>query len=109
MFTAVSRDSADVGGAFAVTHHPSVAEQEGQLIETNPLGTSKTPSYTKSVSWQHHLRGVTEAAMISKHSFVLSGNKNGKTKQEWLYQLRRVHQSIRWKKLFIKQRQFIKQ
>ncbi|MCK2544722.1 hypothetical protein P2R16_24410, partial [Escherichia coli] len=42
--------------------------------------TSKTPSYTKSVSWQHHLRGVTEAAMISKHSFVLSGNKNGKNK-----------------------------
>lgn len=25
-----------------------------------------------------------------------------KTKQEWLYQLRDVHQSIRWKKLFIK-------
>ena len=31
---------------------PSVAEQEGQLIETE--ATSKTPSYTKSVSWQHH-------------------------------------------------------
>ena len=26
------------------------------------------------------IRGVTEAAMISKHSFVLSGNKNGKNK-----------------------------
>ncbi|WP_207231959.1 hypothetical protein, partial [Escherichia coli] len=36
--------------------------------------TSKTPSYTKSVSWQHHQRWQ------SYHSSVLSGNKNGKNK-----------------------------
>jgi alkylhydroperoxidase family enzyme len=45
MFTAVSLKIALMSGsAFAVTHHPSVAEQEGQLIETHC--TSKTPSYT---------------------------------------------------------------
>jgi hypothetical protein len=38
---------------------PSVAEQEGQLIETEATGAPQTPSYTKSVSWQHHL-GVNE-------------------------------------------------
>ena len=54
-FTAVRAEIALMsGGAFAVTHHPSVAEQEGQLIETEALEHLKTPSYTKSVSWQHH-------------------------------------------------------
>ena len=52
-----SRDSADVRRCFLLPLRttPSVAEQEGQLIETKPLEHLKTPSYTKSVSWQHHL------------------------------------------------------
>ena len=43
------------GGAFAVTHHP-VSSCTGGTADRNRShwSTSKTPSYTKSVSWQHH-------------------------------------------------------
>ena len=42
-------------GAFAVTHHP-VSSWTGGTADRNRShwSTSKTPSYTKSVSWQHH-------------------------------------------------------
>ena len=55
-FTAVRAEIALMsGGAFALRTTPSVAEQEGQLIgNRSHWSTSKTPSYTKSVSWQHH-------------------------------------------------------
>ncbi|MDD8376759.1 YrhA family protein [Escherichia coli] len=45
------------GGAFAVTHHP-VSSGAGGTADRNRShwSTSKTPSYTKSVSWQHHLK-----------------------------------------------------
>ena len=35
---------------------PSVAEQEGHLMEmeATTVSTLKSPSYTKSVSWQHY-------------------------------------------------------
>ena len=55
-FTAVRAEIALMsGGAFAVTHHP-VSSWTGGTADRNRShwSTSKTPSYTKSVSWQHH-------------------------------------------------------
>ncbi|MDU9729222.1 hypothetical protein, partial [Escherichia coli] len=43
------------GGAFAVTHHPFISLTGGTAyINISHWSTSKTPSYTKSVSWQHY-------------------------------------------------------
>ncbi|HIF0769340.1 TPA: tyrosine-type DNA invertase [Escherichia coli] len=44
------------GSAFAVTHH-AFSSGAGRTADRNRShwSTSKTPSYTKSVSWQHHL------------------------------------------------------
>ncbi|MGI8124136.1 hypothetical protein ACR0RY_04815 [Escherichia coli] len=44
------------GSAFAVTHH-AFSSGAGRTSDGNGShwSTSKTPSYTKSVSWQHHL------------------------------------------------------
>ncbi|MDD9833265.1 transposase [Escherichia coli] len=43
------------GSAFAVTHH-AFSSGAGRTADRNRShwSTSKTPSYTKSVSWQHH-------------------------------------------------------
>ncbi|CAM7300530.1 hypothetical protein ESCOMM037M2_09105 [Escherichia coli] len=43
------------GSAFAVTHH-AFSSGAGRTSDGNGShwSTSKTPSYTKSVSWQHH-------------------------------------------------------
>ncbi|MCS7412144.1 YegJ family protein [Escherichia coli] len=43
------------GSAFAVTHH-AFSSGAGGTADRNRShwSTSKTPSYTKSVSWQHH-------------------------------------------------------
>ncbi|WP_353050576.1 acetyltransferase [Escherichia coli] len=47
------------GSAFAVTHH-AFSSGAGRTADRNRShwSTSKTPSYTKSVSWQHHRNGV---------------------------------------------------
>ena len=46
-FTAVRAEIALMsGGAFAVTHHLSVAEQEGQLIETEATGAPQKHHHT---------------------------------------------------------------
>ncbi|OKX06402.1 hypothetical protein AWP80_04825 [Escherichia coli] len=55
-FTAVRAEIALMsGGAFAVTHH-AFSSGAGRTSDGNGShwSTSKTPSYTKSVSWQHH-------------------------------------------------------
>ncbi len=46
------------GSAFAVTHH-AFSSGAGRTADRNRShwSTSKTPSYTKSVSWQHHQIG----------------------------------------------------
>ncbi|OUH46571.1 insertion element IS1 2 protein InsB [Klebsiella pneumoniae] len=46
------------GSAFAVTHH-AFSSGAGRTSDGNGShwSTSKTPSYTKSVSWQHHRYG----------------------------------------------------
>ncbi len=49
-FTAVRAEIALMsGGILPLRTTPSVAEQEGQLIETEATGAPQTPSYTKSV------------------------------------------------------------
>src|SRR5699024_410935 len=56
-FTAVRAEIALMSGsAFAVTHH-AFSSGAGRTADRNRShwSTSKTPSYTKSVSWQHHL------------------------------------------------------
>ncbi len=55
-FTAVRAEIALMSGsAFAVTHH-AFSSGAGRTADRNRShwSTSKTPSYTKSVSWQHH-------------------------------------------------------
>ncbi|OKW68778.1 transposase [Escherichia coli] len=55
-FTAVRAEIALMSGsAFAVTHH-AFSSGAGRTSDGNGshASTSKTPSYTKSVSWQHH-------------------------------------------------------
>ncbi|GHL02992.1 hypothetical protein ECZU33_44420 [Escherichia coli] len=43
------------GGAFAVTHH-AFSSGAGRISDGNEshASTLKSPSYTKSVSWQHY-------------------------------------------------------
>ncbi|WP_164474059.1 hypothetical protein [Escherichia albertii] len=47
------------GSAFAVTHH-AFSSGAGRTSDGNGshASTLKSPSYTKSVSWQHYLRPV---------------------------------------------------
>ncbi|OKX18446.1 hypothetical protein AWP86_08735 [Escherichia coli] len=55
-FTAVRAEIALMSGsAFAVTHH-AFSSGAGRTSDGNGShwSTSKTPSYTKSVSWQHY-------------------------------------------------------
>ena len=54
------------GGAFAVTHHP-VSSWTGGTADRNRShwSTKKTPSYTKSVSWQHHQKIQRESGTIA--------------------------------------------
>ncbi|OAC21240.1 putative minor fimbrial subunit [Escherichia coli] len=56
-FTAVRAEIALMsGGAFAVTHH-AFSSGAGRTSDGNGshASTLKSPSYTKSVNWQHHL------------------------------------------------------
>ncbi len=48
-----SRDSADVRRCFC-RYAPPVSSWTGGTAKQKPLEHLKTPSYTKSVSWQHH-------------------------------------------------------
>ena len=41
------------GSTFAVTHH-ALGSRTGGTTDGSHRSTSKTPSYTKSVSWQHY-------------------------------------------------------
>ncbi|EZJ43381.1 putative transposase [Escherichia coli 2-005-03_S4_C2] len=47
------------GSAFAVTHH-AFSSGAGRTSDGNGshASTLKSPSYTKSVSWQHYQKGV---------------------------------------------------
>uniref|UniRef100_UPI00388F7612 fimbrial protein n=1 Tax=Citrobacter portucalensis TaxID=1639133 RepID=UPI00388F7612 len=55
---------------------PSVAEQEGQLIETEATGApQKHHHHTKSVSWQHHQNFATalgENSTLGEKQFTLN-------------------------------------
>ncbi|WP_125059595.1 hypothetical protein [Escherichia albertii] len=48
------------GSAFAVTHH-AFSSGAGRTSDGNGshASTLKSPSYTKSVSWQHYRKAVT--------------------------------------------------
>ena len=62
-FTAVRAEIALMSGsAFAVTHH-AFSSGAGRTSDGNGShwSTSKTPSYTKSVSWQHHQDAETSS------------------------------------------------
>ncbi|MCK2966405.1 hypothetical protein MZG73_24545, partial [Escherichia coli] len=45
--------------------------------------TSKTPSYTKSVSWQHHPSAQCTLSTINKEEQKLCKSYNGKTYQKY--------------------------
>ncbi len=65
------------GSAFAVTHH-AFSSGAGRTADRNRShwSTSKTPSYTKSVSWQHHpsFIAITVGAGITLAVLILSGS-----------------------------------
>ncbi|EJZ66937.1 competence/damage-inducible CinA C-terminal domain protein [Shigella flexneri 1485-80] len=62
-FTAMRAEIALMSGsAFAVTHH-AFSSGAGRTSDGNGshASTLKSPSYTKSVSWQHYLENLTSA------------------------------------------------
>ena len=74
-FTAVRAEIALMsGGAFAVTHH-AFSSGAGRTSDGNGshASTLKSPSYTKSVSWQHYPRTPAQIrnmpAIAGKSSF----------------------------------------
>ncbi|EGJ89242.1 putative transposase [Shigella flexneri K-218] len=71
-FTAMRAEIALMSGsAFAVTHH-AFSSGAGRTSDGNGshASTLKSPSYTKSVSWQHYL-GYAENCRDNNHSFSL--------------------------------------
>ncbi len=75
-FTAVRAEIALMSGsAFAVTHH-AFSSGAGRTSDGNGshASTSKTPSYTKSVSWQHHPIFTVGAVVLA--TCLLSGCVN---------------------------------
>ena len=73
-FTAVRAEIALMSGsAFAVTHH-AFSSGAGRTADRNRShwSTSKTPSYTKSVSWQHHLALLNR--LRTPEPVIFSGN-----------------------------------
>ncbi|OKS64543.1 hypothetical protein BTW13_25640 [Escherichia coli] len=75
-FTAMRAEIALMSGsAFAVTHH-AFSSGAGRTSDGNGshASTLKSPSYTKSVSWQHYQHmdmvingGLMEAQSLSNH------------------------------------------
>ncbi len=77
-FTAVRAEIALMSGsAFAVTHH-AFSSGAGRTSDGNGShrGTSKTPSYTKSVSWQHH--------PLTKRQLIPCPGKTLSLREKWI-------------------------
>ncbi|EGK23210.1 putative IS1 encoded protein [Shigella flexneri K-1770] len=78
-FTAMRAEIALMSGsAFAVTHH-AFSSGAGRTSDGNGshASTLKSPSYTKSVSWQHYRRlqlsadflmGLSETTCLARHT-----------------------------------------
>ncbi|EGM61213.1 hypothetical protein SFJ1713_2529 [Shigella flexneri SFJ17B] len=67
-FTAMRAEIALMSGsAFAVTHH-AFSSGAGRTSDGNGshASTLKSPSYTKSVSWQHYLPCVAIYFLVSR-------------------------------------------
>ncbi|EIQ65506.1 putative IS1 encoded protein [Shigella dysenteriae 225-75] len=65
-FTAMRAEIALMSGsAFAVTHH-AFSSGAGRTSDGNGshASTLKSPSYTKSVSWQHYLDNISNTSKI---------------------------------------------
>ncbi len=62
------------GSAFAVTHH-AFSSGAGRTSDGNGshASTLKSPSYTKSVSWQHYQHGDMNAASDASVQQVIKG------------------------------------
>ncbi|ABB68696.1 putative IS1 encoded protein [Shigella boydii Sb227] len=56
------------GSAFAVTHH-AFSSGAGRTSDGNGshASTLKSPSYTKSVSWQHYQKSEDDAVVIGRN------------------------------------------
>ncbi|OJK31315.1 hypothetical protein BK241_23275 [Escherichia coli] len=66
------------GSAFAVTHY-AFSSGAGRTSDGNGshASTLKSPSYTKSVSWQHYQRsGLFIADLIACRTFIFRPEKN---------------------------------
>ncbi len=70
------------GSAFAVTHH-AFSSGAGRTSDGNGShwSTSKTPSYTKSVSWQHHPHLEETHGQIERIDQVVESESNLKIKR----------------------------
>ncbi|MDS1499541.1 hypothetical protein [Shigella boydii] len=71
------------GSAFAVTHH-AFSSGAGRTSDGNGshASTLKSPSYTKSVSWQHYPNRDTGGITVNG-ALLLSSLLNGST-QAWM-------------------------
>ncbi|EIQ20628.1 putative IS1 encoded protein [Shigella flexneri K-315] len=68
-FTAMRAEIALMSGsAFAVTHH-AFSSGAGRTSDGNGshASTLKSPSYTKSVSWQHYQSILNRTFIFDKH------------------------------------------
>ncbi|EGK26349.1 putative transposase [Shigella flexneri K-227] len=98
-FTAMRAEIALMSGsAFAVTHH-AFSSGAGRTSDGNGshASTLKSPSYTKSVSWQHYLVVLMQSAdtlsfVIDKHmevfaikQLLFSGSGNFRRVNHWLH------------------------
>uniref|UniRef100_UPI0035ABA8BA hypothetical protein n=1 Tax=Escherichia coli TaxID=562 RepID=UPI0035ABA8BA len=72
------------GSAFAVTHH-AFSSGAGRTADRNRShwSTSKTPSYTKSVSWQHHPMTEDVIQRITTFFHTSPDVKNREIRLEW--------------------------
>ncbi|WP_422387618.1 hypothetical protein [Erwinia aphidicola] len=65
------------GSTFTVTHH-AVSSETGRTADGNGShgSTSKAPSYTKSVSWEHYLHPQRNPDSRKLLVFTLAVNKD---------------------------------
>ncbi len=85
------------GSAFAVTHH-AFSSGAGRTSDGNGshASTLKSPSYTKSVSWQHYLMNMVENMLdqafkkLNPHEHPVLHSDQG-----WQYRMRRYQNILK--------------
>ncbi|MEB7558800.1 hypothetical protein NGC38_19960 [Kluyvera cryocrescens] len=90
------------GSAFAVTHH-AFSSGAGRTSDGNGshASTLKSPSYTKSVSWQHyqdiefHIVWLANKQGRTPYAIALKVVSEGRCNEEWTKQFKPMAKEIR--------------